>query len=121
MSKIIAFPAILNRVASRADRSWSLTFVTRELSGEDSSALMDQLMSEGHVLYSPNSDFKEADVPNEKANSGLGTKTQSQRLRGVIFRIWDMKGRTGDFEDYYRKVMESVIDQFKQELEDVQS
>lgn len=116
MSKVL-LPAILSGVASRKDRSYSLKFETRELSGDSASALLDLLQSEGHLLFSPNDDFTEADIPDEKADAMTGTKTQAQRLRGVIFRLWEQKGKQGSFDTYYRTVTESLIDQLKAKLD----
>ena len=65
----------------------------------------------------PNDDLTEADIPDEKADSMTGQKTQAQRLRGVIFRLWEQNGNKGDSETYYRAMLEKVIDQFKEKLE----
>ena len=35
-----------------------------------------------------------------------GQKTQAQRLRGVIFRLWEQNGNKGDSETYYRAMLE---------------
>lgn len=113
----VLLPAQLTKVSSRADRSYTLQFSTRELSGDKASILLDQLMQEGWILYSPNDDITEADVPDEKANAMLGTKTQAQRLRGVIYRLWEQAGAHGKFDEYYQSLMESVIDQFKEKLD----
>jgi hypothetical protein len=115
MAKVI-LPAILSGVASRKDKSYSLKFDTRELSGESASILLDLLQQEGYLLFSPNDDFTEADVPDEKADSMTGRKTQAQRLRGVIFKIWESKGSNGSFETYYQSYMESIIDQLKEKI-----
>ena len=112
----VQLPAILSKVASRKDRSYSLTFETREL-GKDAAMLMDMLQSEGYLLFSPNDDLNEADIPDEKADAMTGQKTQAQRLRGVIFRFWEQKGSQGSFDNYYRSVMESLIEQLKDKLE----
>jgi hypothetical protein len=115
MAKVI-LPAILSGVASRKDRSYSLKFDTRELSGESASILLDLLQQEGYLLFSPNDDLTEADIPDEKADSMTGRKTQAQRLRGVIFKIWESKGSNGSFETYYQSYMESIIDQLKEKI-----
>lgn len=111
------FPAQLTKVASRSDRTYSLTFNTRELSGSEAATLLDDLMNEGWLLWSPNEDLQEADIPTEKADSMTGQKTQAQRLRGVIYRLWEQNGRRGNSEDYYRTVMEGLIDQLKEKLD----
>lgn len=112
----VLLPAILSKVASRKDRSYSLTFETREL-GKDAAMLMDMLQSEGYLLFSPNDDLAEADIPDEKADAMTGQKTQAQRLRGVIYRLWEQSGKNGNSEEYYRSIMESLIDQLKERLE----
>ena len=104
-------------MASRKDRSYTLKFETRELSGESASALLGLIHNEGHLLFSPNDDLEEADIPDEKADSMTGQKTQAQRLRGVIYRLWEQNGKRGNSEDYYRSVTESLIDQLKAKLE----
>jgi hypothetical protein len=113
----LSFPAQLTKISSRADRSYKLEFSTRELSGIEAVSLLDELLSEGFLLYSPNDDFEEADVPKEKADAGLGTKTPSQRLRSVLYVFWEQSGKKGSFEDYYRVQIEKLIEYIKEKLE----
>ena len=94
----VQLPAILSGVATRKDRSYSLKFETRELSGESASTLLGLAHSEGYLLFSPNDDFTEADIPDERADAMLQTKTQPQRLRGVIYRLWEQKGKMESFD-----------------------
>lgn len=114
----VQLPAILSGVASRKDRSYSLKFETREMSGSDAAILLDQLQQEGWLLFSPN-EIKEADIPDEKADSMTSQKTQAQRLRGVLFRLWEQKGKNGNFEAYYQSSMEQIIDQLKEKLDEM--
>jgi len=44
-------------------------------------------------------------------------KSPSQRLRGVLFVMFKQKSVPGEFEDFYRKEMETVINRYKKELE----
>lgn len=115
MTKVM-MPAILSGVASRKDKSYSLKFDTRELRGSEAAILLEQLQTEGWLLFSPN-ELNEKDIPDEKADSMTGQKTQAQRLRGVIFRLWEQNGKKGNSEEYYRSVMESLIEQLKEKLE----
>lgn len=115
MSKVL-LPAILSGVASRKDRSYTLKFETRELSGYSASVLLNLLQTEGHLLFSPNDDLTEADVPEEKADAMLGKKTQAQRLRAVIFLLYKQSGKDCTFDDYYKTVTENLIDQLKEKL-----
>ena len=110
----VQLPATFSKITSRADRSYKIEFETREL-GEDAATLMKLLQSEGWLLFSPN-ELQEADVPDEKADSMTGQRTKSQRLRGVIFKIWDSRGSNGSFETFYQNYMETIISQLKEKI-----
>lgn len=112
----VQLPAIFSGVASRKDSSYSLKFETRELSGESARILLGQLQQEGFLLFSPNDDFTEADVPTEKADASLGTKTPSARQRAVIYLLWEQANKPNDFETFYRSKMETIIDLLKEKL-----
>ena len=112
----VQLSAQLLKVESKSDRTYKLTFNTQELAGEEASKLLAMLMGQGWLLFSPE-EITEADVPTEKANPMLGSKTQAQRLRGVLYRLWEQGGKSGEFEAYYRLVMERYIDQVKEKLE----
>lgn len=44
-------------------------------------------------------------------------KTPSERLRGVLFVYWkNVKGGKGDFNGFYRNVIEQLIDMYKEKL-----
>ena len=110
-------PAGLKKVSSRADRSYDLTFSTRELGGEEAAFLLGQIHNEGWLLWGANeTDVTELDIPDEKADSMTGQKTQSQRLRAVIYVLWEQKGSKDKFEDFYRSYLESIIEQIKAKL-----
>lgn len=114
---IVHLPAQLLKVESRSDRTYKLTFNTRELRGSEASVLLNEIMNEGWLLYSSTSEIDEQDIPKEKADSGMGTKTPSQRLRACLYVMWEQQGKKGSFEDYYRVQMEKVIDYIKDKLE----
>lgn len=118
MSDKILMPVIFVKPVFRLDGSVKLEFDTRELSGVDIAVLADYRQKEGWLLFAANEhDLKETDIPDEKADSMTGQKTQAQRLRGVIFRLWEQNGKKGDSENYYRSVMEGLIEQLKEKLE----
>lgn len=114
----IALPVLFVKPVFKSDGSVKLEFETRELSGVDIAVLADYRMKEGWLMFAANEkELDEAEVPDEKANPMIGQKTQAQRLRGVIYRLWEQSGKKGDSEAYYRSVMESLIDQLKERLE----
>lgn len=113
----VHLPAILSGVASRKDKSYTLKFETRELKGTEAAMLLDYLQSEGYLLFSPNDDITEADIPKEKADASMGAKSPSQRQRAIIYRLWEQRGKEGDFEAYYRSKMEYLNDLLKEKLD----
>lgn len=117
MEKII-LPVLFVNPVFKVDGSVKLIFETRELSGVDIAVLADYRMKEGWLMFGANEkDLKEAEVPNEKADPMTGQKTQAQRLRGTIYRLWEQNGKKGDSESYYKSIMESLIEQLKEKLE----
>lgn len=113
----VKLAAIFSGVRSRKDRSYALSFDTRELSGEDAVELLKLHQTEGWLIFSPTEGIDEQNIPTEKANAGLGSKTPSQRLRGVLFVYWQQLGKQGDFEDFYRSKVEMLIDIIKEKLD----
>jgi hypothetical protein len=113
----VLFAAQLLKVASKQDRTYALTFNTRELRGIDAANLLGNLMDEGWLLWSPDETPEETDVPDEKADSMTGTKTQAQRLRGTLWHLWEQGGKKGDFESFYRTQMERFIERVKEQLD----
>lgn len=112
----VQLSAQLLKVESKSDRTYKLTFNTQELEGGEASKLLTLLMNQGWLLFSPE-ELTEADIPSEKPNPMLGSKTSAQRLRGTLYRLWEQAGKQGEFEQYYRTVMERYIDQVKEKLE----
>ena len=114
MENKIIVPAQLTRVSRRADRSVSLGFVTGLEISSQNYMLMDTFyQSEGWLLFKEN-EIKEEEVPEEDAE--FGGKTQAQRLRGVLYRVWESTKTTEKFEDYYKAETERIIEHYKQKI-----
>ena len=113
----VKLPVQLSKVSSKADRSYTLGFNTRELLGEEAAILLDNLMKEGWIVFSPNDDIDVADIPVAKAGAGVEGKSSATRLRAVLFVYWNQQGKKGDFEDFYRFSMEGFIDHIKGKLD----
>lgn len=43
-------------------------------------------------------------------------RSPAQRMRGVLYRLWEQKGKEGDFETYYRAKVEAIVNQLKEKL-----
>lgn len=114
-------PAIFSGIRSRKDRSFSMTFETRELAGKDAAALLNMQQTECWLIVAPSEDAVDAaDVPDYKADSGAGAKTPAQRLRSVMFIWYKQHGGKdvhGDFDTFYARRIESLIDKYKDQLD----
>lgn len=117
MTKII-LPVSLNPLSRRKDKSVKMSFETRELSPEETMALMALEGVEGWMCFSPNQENIDEDIPSEHVE--LGEKSPSQRLRNVLF-VWykqevDVGRYVGLFDTFRKEKMESIINTVKSKL-----
>lgn len=107
----------LSKISTRVDRTLKLEFSTQELKPEEAGVLHGLAHNEGWVLFSP-TEIKpeEIEIPDFEPEFKRD-KTPSQRLRGVIYVLWEQKGKPGDYDTFYKQKMESLIDFVKTKLE----
>lgn len=114
----VTYATVIDKVETKKDGSLKITsYTAREMSAVEMAALFSFKNKEAWTLLSTDDDLTEADVPDEKPDTMTGRKTQAQRLRAVIYRIWEQNGKKGNSEDHYRMVLESIIDQMKEKLD----
>jgi len=116
----IMYAAQLDGYQRRKDRSVTLRFVTQELSTNEVSTIDSQLDTFG-ILYfrgqetMPKEELEELDAI--ELDLYDEPKTQSQRLRNVLFKFWKMEER-GNFKDFYKNETERIIQHYKNKLEE---
>lgn len=115
MRELIQIPASVVGMSPRQDKSWRISFESRELSGDEVAVLADNFQGEGWLVYKANDDIKADEIPT--GNAEPGTKTSSQRLRDVIFILYKQRGSKVDYETFYRTTMEQIIEFVKGKLE----
>lgn len=110
-------PAYLTRFSTRADGGIGLSFVTQEMPSQDLAELHKHLNTFGWILYSPYETVQPTieDVPKQVLEDGQ--KTPSQRLRAVMFLVWDKTDKSIDFNTFYTKQMDKLIEHYKTKLE----
>lgn len=111
---MLTVPAYLTGFSSLKDGGASIRFSTQELSAEDFAQLSQAQNDFGYLAFKPNQ-VKQSDMPVEDALDT--TKKPSQRLRAVLFVLWQQRGSQGDFEVYYREQMEKLITVVKAKLD----
>lgn len=115
--RLVSLPVIFQKMNPRVDRSWVLSFETRELFGKDVEELANRLGTEGYIVHSANDDITAKDVPIGNANSGLDGKSPSQRLRNALYVLHSQSDSKLTFEVYYASQMERLIESVKSRLE----
>jgi len=114
MQRALTCPVQLTGASTRADGSLGLRFATPELDPSEKTAFFELLNVNLKLLLQP-VDAEPAELKEIKGE--FDTKSPSQRLRGVLFVLFKQKSVPGEFEDFYRKQMEAVINSYKKELE----
>lgn len=108
--QLVQVPAQLAGFSPRADRSYKLQFETQELTGEQVAILADNYQGQGWLLFKPNAEVTDADVPSVDADAGL--ESPSVRLRKRLWVYWKQQGKKGSFEAfylaYYQKQLEAI-------------
>lgn len=113
--QLFTVPVQFSNMKSRVDRTWRLEFDTSEL-GKDATILTELLHEQGWLLFSPNDDITEKDIPEVNAESSEG-KSPSARLRAVLYVFWTQKGKPGTWDQFYLQHMNRLIEGIKDNLE----
>lgn len=119
MEGLLQIAAQLTKATTMAHRSLRLVFDSQEaLSDEQIARLVSLHDKVGHLCF----------LPEERKIGTLDVlalpplqfekdeKSQSQRLRGVLYILWQQKGEEGAFIDFYQRSMEKIIDSVKERL-----
>jgi hypothetical protein len=117
--KPIQFQTILGRVATKSDGSLSLNFSTPEMSAEETTVLLLLCRRNLTMRLTPMGETLEAPV---EVKNELQAKSQSQRLRGVLFVLFKQLQSAGNpsgqnWERFYSNNMEALINSVKAELD----
>lgn len=116
MSSAIQLPVLITGLSTKVDGSIKIVLETRELRPSTAAEVFALRGMEAWALLAP-SVIKDAVLPDEKPDPAIGAKTPSRRVRAVLYRIWEQKRTSVDFESYYRTQMEAILDQLKERLE----
>ena len=116
---MITIPAILESWRSLKDRSYKITFETNELPPEKVGEIS-SCTGQWVYLAIKREDFKTAEIEalnNLKSEYEDTGKPPSQRLRAVLYRIWEQDNEGfRDHRMHYEHHMDKVINHFKGKL-----
>jgi hypothetical protein len=117
--KCFQLAAQLESYRSLRDRTLKLIFETSEITPEKMSDIHYSLNKVGYLAFAPDALTTQemSDLDALKVEYTDTGKPPSQRLRGVLYRMWEQQpeGYTA-FNDYYVSHMEQLIEHFKGRL-----
>ncbi len=112
--KTIQTTAVIGGIRSKADHSLGLSISTPEYSADESAEM---LRLQGLNVLLTIKPLDEESTETITIDREAGSKSPSERMRGVIFRMWESrKEKWPDYESYYRHIMEGLIDQLKDRI-----
>lgn len=122
MSKIL-LPAQFDGYSNKKDKTVSLRFVTQEQTPGGIAIIHGLLDQFGYLYWKPEANGMMSEA--EKAElDGLETdlfdnpKTQSQRIRNVLYRTWEQHpDGFADFREYYKFKTDQIINHLKTKLD----
>ncbi len=112
--KAINTHAHITSIRSRRDGSLGFSVETPELEVFEKVAFMNLQGLNLKMLIEPLDEPVEEVVEIDKE---LGLKSQSGRIRSVLFVVWKHLGEQGDFRDFYIKETEKMIEHYKNKLD----
>ena len=100
-----------------ADGGLRLFVDTQELTSEDKAIVMGLHKKIGWFIFADQPIQQEDALNLPEIKMERGEKTPSQRLRAVLYLLWDKKKTTDSFDIYYREYINRVIEKLKEGLD----
>jgi len=115
---MIQIAAQVTSIKSRVDKSWSITFSTPELSPSQMMDLGSMNGKECVLGINLNAFTQEEEKMIDEIKVEDGIKSNSQRLRAVLYRRWEQQPEGyKTFALYYDSFMEQIINFYKSKLQ----
>lgn len=114
----IILSAIVENVGTRADGSLKVTLGCQEMSAARAGELMTYNRKLAAVYLSPKESVNQKEIDQVDAvDPVMPAKTPSQRMRNVLFVLWQQASEGfKDFDSFYKYKMEGYINAIKENL-----
>lgn len=115
--KGILLATTVENISTRKDKTVKITLGTQELSPSKAGELFD-MMNKVAFTYINAKEIDQKDIDQvDKLDPEIPGKTQSQRIRNVLFILWQ-QGNEGfkDFQSYYVSKTERFIEELKMQI-----
>lgn len=109
-------PSTIQGVRTLVDGGLKLDVITRELTPAEMTAVFELKGSEGWFLFKAN-EIKPEEIKNlpdvriEKTD-----KSPSERLRAVLYRVWETTSKTKTADQFYKEYIDKLIEALKEKL-----
>ena len=116
--KTLQLPATIESISSRVDGTWSIKIGTQELTSEQGIILLELNRKIGWFLFkeAPLEEADIIDIPEVKPEFGA-EKSPSQKMRNIIYRIWEKNtNKQKPFPDYYKSYMFKLNEMLKEKI-----
>lgn len=113
----ILLSAMIENITTRKDRSVKVTIGTQELSQGKAGELF-TLLNNLAVVYISTKEIDQKEIDQvDRLDPEFEGKTQSQRIRNVLFKLFaqDHEGHK-DFDQYYKNKTEKYIEHLKTKI-----
>lgn len=117
-TEILQLEVQIQKVQTLLDKGLKVDVITQELGPGDSAKLFGLKGKAGWMIFKATKIATEevANLPDETKEFKTD-KTPGQRLRAVIYRLWEQTSRKETFDEFYKRHLEKLIDQYKDKLE----
>lgn len=114
--------AILDGYSPRKDRTITIRFITQEKTPDQIAEIHEKLDQYGYLYFKPTEELTREELDDlDKLDTDTfeQPKSQSQRLRSVLYVLWkkDSEG-FAEFKDFYKFHTDRIINYFKQKIDD---
>ena len=113
--KALQFNGVITGIRAKVDRSLGLTIGTPELSISEKAEIMNLQGINIDILFTPLDITPSETITMEK---DIESKSQSQRIRSILFLLWKKSDESDSFNTYYYHHTEKYINFLKTKLED---
>jgi hypothetical protein len=109
--------AYVENISTRKDKTVKITVSTQELSPSKAGELFD-LMNNLVVVYLCPKEISQKEIDQvDKLDPEFSGKTQSQRIRNVLYKLFEQNSEGfKDFANYYHSKTELIIEEMKSRI-----
>ena len=112
--------ALLEGYSPRKDKTVTIRFSTQEKTPGQVAEIHEMLDTFGYLYFKPEEQLTKSEIAEiDDLDTDLydNAKTQSQRLRNVLYKNWEQDDKGHEkFKEYYKFQTEIIISHFKDKL-----